>query len=178
VPVGSIRPDAPLVKYQIPPGKNTCLSSSMASAMHYCGFEQGAKILYEAGVAADHTGDLVGLIKRMIELARDGTDRVYAPHRIREKQACLLNPAHTCADDPDVLMVVAILSASDGEATHAITMSDGWIFEANLTFALPLTRESLDYCCGGQDTPYVGIHRGYIFRPHQHNSRKRRKKTK
>jgi len=175
VPDGCYRKEAPPVEYQIPPLLNTCLSSSMASALHYKGYKEGARKLYFEGVAAVTRGKVAGMVNNMITLARDGTNKKYVPHRIRGRNSCLLELGEVYRNDHKVLMIVAIISASDGEATHAVTVADGWIFEANLERALPLTRESLNYCCGGTATPYIGIHLGYVFQSHQHHARKKRK---
>ena len=43
---------------------------------------------------------------------------------------------------------------------HCITIWGKWIFDSNLEFALPLTRDWLNYICSGNDTDeitFVGV---------------------
>ena len=37
---------------------------------------------------------------------------------------------------------------SDESRDHIVPISHAWIFDSNLDFALPLNKESLDWCCG------------------------------
>ena len=77
-------------------------------------------------------------------------------------------------------MLVAVLKATDGDYSHAITVVNNLVFESNVKQALTLSRTTLDWCCGGRNY-YAGIHKGYVFRAPMHNGRKgnkRRKKDK
>ena len=43
---------------------------------------------------------------------------------------------------------------------HCITVCGKWIFDSNLEFALPLTKNLLNYICSGNDTDeitFVGV---------------------
>ncbi len=40
-----------------------------------------------------------------------------------------------------------ILQAKDGGVGHAIAIVGDWIFDSSKRHALPLTMESLDWCC-------------------------------
>jgi hypothetical protein len=46
------------------------------------------------------------------------------------------------------LIVISLLRGSDDSRDHIVSISHGWIFDSNLDFALPLNKESLDWCCG------------------------------
>jgi len=41
------------------------------------------------------------------------------------------------------------LRGTDGGIHHAITTVGKWVFDANCAHALPLCRDSLNYCCSG-----------------------------
>ena len=45
-------------------------------------------------------------------------------------------------------IVICLLRGSDHSRDHIVSISHGWIFDSNLDFALPLNKESLDWCCG------------------------------
>ena len=46
------------------------------------------------------------------------------------------------------VIVVCLLRGSDESRDHIVSISHGWIFDSNLDFAIPLKKESLDWCCG------------------------------
>ena len=84
-----------------------------------------------------------------------------------------------------------MLLGSDGGASHAVTVADGWIFDSNEQVALPLTQLALDYCTWDKvtRTTCVGFHSGYIFTDFrnrvankkandQQNMKKKKKKRK
>ena len=60
-------------------------------------------------------------------------------------------------------MLVAVLTASDGSCSHAVTMHGGYVFDANEKFALKLSQESLDYCCSTKAT-FSRLRRGSFIR--------------
>ena len=41
-------------------------------------------------------------------------------------------------------IVICLLKGSDGYRDHTVSISNAWIFDSNLNFALPLNKESLD----------------------------------
>ena len=45
------------------------------------------------------------------------------------------------------VIYVGVLAESDGNASHAVSIHAGWIYDANETTALPLCMEGLNYCC-------------------------------
>jgi len=57
------------------------------------------------------------------------------------------------------------LLGSDGGMTHAVAVCGEVLFDGNVTFALVLNRENLNWCCGaeGVAVEYVKVHLGYRF---------------
>ena len=41
-----------------------------------------------------------------------------------------------------------ISNSSDGSQDQIVSISNAWIFDSNLDFALPSNKENLDWCCG------------------------------
>ena len=72
-----------------------------------------------------------------------------------------------------------VLLSSDGATSHAITITNGWIFDSNETVALPLTQVALDYCTWDETsrTTCIGFHSGWVFTDHC-NKMARRKRHK
>lgn len=62
------------------------------------------------------------------------------------------DPLANPSPDPIVLQ----LEDSDGDRSHAVTTLGEWIFDANKTNAVPLTKAGLDACCLGKAT-YKGV---------------------
>ena len=61
----------------------------------------------------------------------------------------------------DVLKYVAVkpvlvtLIGADGKSDHVVAVSNGWVFDGNFPFALPLCQKSLDMCCSSEETQEV-----------------------
>ena len=62
-------------------------------------------------------------------------------------------------------VVVGVLKASDGSCSHAITIHENYIYDANETVALRLCDEALDYCTSTAEikSSFVSFWRGYRF---------------
>jgi hypothetical protein len=67
--------------------------------------------------------------------------------------------------DISVFPAVFALEAVDGGTQHAVAVVGNLIFDSNCERPLPLTRQSLDYCCSTdtQDGLFKNIFRGYRF---------------
>ena len=146
----------PEVKYQQGPGEQACLFKCAASAAHYCGFEQtGAR----ANQLSNHNLAPGENWKRLVKAVSSGTSKGHLqPKRLKQSDD-VLDVAKTSA-----FVVVGLVSA-DGSTTHAVALTDKWIFDANLTHALPLSRESLNICCSSDTghSEFVRLNRGYSF---------------
>jgi hypothetical protein len=55
-------------------------------------------------------------------------------------------------DSKEYMMCLVGVQSVDGKTDHAIAVAGDWIFDSNISHALPLTRESLDYCCSDSET--------------------------
>ena len=54
-------------------------------------------------------------------------------------------------------VVVALLKDSRLAKDHIVTFCRGWIFDSNLTFAIPISNINLDWCCGNSDNDAMFI---------------------
>jgi hypothetical protein len=72
---------------------------------------------------------------------------------------------------PTSSMRTLVLSGSDGDTSHAVSIYDNWIFDSGLPMALPLCKEALNFCCG-DGAVCVGIVRGYEFKANHSTKRK------
>jgi hypothetical protein len=44
-------------------------------------------------------------------------------------------------------ILLGVLNESDGNASHAVAIHGGFVYNANEGVAIPLCKQSLDYCC-------------------------------
>ena len=147
---------APVVKYRQSALENTCLIKAAASAAHCTGHEKLGKRLESIAMSRNHM--LKVWEKVLDEVGKNrGVDRLQ-PRRIKFKDDAF-EVASSC-----VFLVMA-LHGSDGSTTHAVAIAGKWIFDSNLATALPLTKESLDFCCSTEEKrhDFVGVHKGYAF---------------
>lgn len=57
-------------------------------------------------------------------------------------------------------VVVALLNDSLGSKDHIVSFCQGWLFDSNLNYALPISNLNLDWCCGNHvnDAIFTGFH--------------------
>ena len=168
VPTACLLPDAPVVRYPTC-GLDTCLSSSIASALHFLGKPQEAKAISSYGDSLVRNGSPPNLMNLVVQYTSKILGK-YQPHRLDKECACLLKLSHE--QKKNCLCIAVVLEASDGDCQHAVTVVDDWVFEANAKTALRLCRETLDWCCGGTSL-YFQAHRAYGFMLPVHNRGKR-----
>ena len=139
-------------------GAFTCLFSSFASALHYLGIRDTAQVV--ASAANSFSSNSEG-----------GFENWKALLRIMEKECRWLEPRKLFGSTFDILNdvseypAVVSLEAEDGGTQHAITVVGRIIFDSNCQRGLPLTRESLNYCCSSDEMKgvYKKVYTGYRF---------------
>ena len=87
----------------------------------------------------------------------NGKGRKLQPRRLKPHQ---LSVNSILVPSSDFRLVC--LLGDDFDNTHAITIIDNWIFDSGLERALPLTQDSLNYCCG-DNTVCLKDDKGYAF---------------
>ena len=68
-------------------------------------------------------------------------------------------------DIPKYAIFVGVLQDSDHNCSHAISIVDKWIFDANEEKAIPLGKPGLDYCtCDGDNkSTFIKFNRGILL---------------
>jgi hypothetical protein len=188
IPVGTARPnsiypykynlDYPKIVFQ-QEDRETCVTSSFASCLHYMGMKTFASWVEDFGCKyiEDFTNDQSRLIQQLAESISSAGDA----SRFRlEWQLKKLNP-----QEFDVFIanksnpMLLRLCCSDGSVGHAITVYQGMIFDSNLKYAVDLNKQNLEYC---GDAGYLGISFGYecipIIRNNTPRSKSRVRKKK
>ena len=170
IPVGDSKPSflhqcpnlnvagAPTIKYVQGSNEDLCISYSLASAFHNLGFVEEAHQIAEFGRDNCLGGTVDGLHK-VTQFAKK-----VLPNWIEMHRKKLDFDYKTQLDKKDVF--VGVLKASDGNCSHAITVHEGWIYDANENVTIPLCSEGLDYCTSteAQQSLFVEFKHGYIFR--------------
>ena len=67
----------------------------------------------------------------------------------------------------DECILMAILLGSDGLVSHSVSICQNFIFDGNRRHALPLSQESLDWCCSAPGIPvtFMAYFRAVFFYP-------------
>jgi len=73
-----------------------------------------------------------------------------------------------------VNLTLLVLKGDDGDTGHAVCVANGWIFDSTLKRALPICKESFDFCVG-EGRKMICVERGYMFAPAKHWEKRMRK---
>jgi hypothetical protein len=171
IPVGDYKPsrlaeypnlfssEAYPMKFVQQEGKDLCVSKSLASALYAMGW-------HEVAIKVDGFGEeiLNGAVVEAIERVGRFT-RELLPKWITMR--VLPNKFDHTKDLNENDLVLGALMASEGSCSHAVTIhGSGLVFDANESIALPLGKESLDYCTSTATitSEFVRFKRGWWFR--------------
>lgn len=143
--------DLPPVVYRNMPGEHKCLENCFISAMHFIGYpEIGKRIrnLLDRTEATTNSGspflqDVANkiLIQYDMKLVKNNKLNRYDPRAIANAKSI---------ETKGKRIVVAKLKGRNSGINHAVCfVNDGLIFDANHSFALPLSEESLQKVCDG-----------------------------
>ena len=151
--------DAPTVKYRQSEGMTACVSFSLASAMFSAGYYQEAESIYKYACE---------------DFAAGGTENfkkvyVHAVEEIRKKglQMRKVDGRHFKWENDlkheDIFL--GVLLSSDGQSSHAVTIYNNYIYDANESVAIPLSQKGLDYCTSipEKQTKFIRFWKGALF---------------
>ena len=123
----------------------TCLFASMASAMHH--FAQGKKaeqsLLRTAQILKSQckkSENSVECISMMVQTMKSHCQELPVLQRHGDGMLDMLADVSDCP-------TTVVLCAMDSGTEHAIATVGAWIFDSSMERAMPLTKESLDWCC-------------------------------
>lgn len=171
IPIGNSRPitssneikNNPIIEFK-EYGNNTCVFTSMSSALHYMGYEDMAvtvdnfKSDYMERHYLDGFQNMIGVVANF--LANSSLKFFRQKFNMRKIKHCpRFNLLEKCSEDTNTLYHV-VLRSSDGAANHSVCIIHKWIFDGNFSNALTLNKKNLDLSC---DSNFVGIHSGHFY---------------
>lgn len=184
VPVGKVRKstlmthknlnvaDAPNIEY--PQGDvNLCIINSLTSVLHQIGFESEAKVIYVEYLDDAEGGQIENIIVHSMKLARKYLPK--ASQYIRSNKLISFEQVKCILKDGEILL--GVLMTGDFHQNHAVSIYNGFIYDANEQKAIPFCKEGLDYCSGDSDGKkglFVLFLNSYILRLQVKISRKRK----
>ena len=149
VPVGSsrqsvmgiiqqlIEPGAPTVRY-MQGEMDTCVFSSFATALYSSGDVQLKELANKIQqISSNHEG-IVGSLEKVKRVV-DGDVKWLQPKWLKKN---FVWQEHIGCND----FFVGIIRDNTGSVQHTVSVHNGWIFDSNEPYALPLNKQSLDCC--------------------------------
>lgn len=149
---------APIIQYTQSEGMDLCVSKSLASVLHSIGLIKEAK---EVDQYAEHFQ--IGGKAETLKLVHNRAMRCL-PKWLQPTKITRHNFDWKVDMNKSVIMV-GVLISSDGNCSHAITLHDRFIYDANERVAIPLSQEGLDYCTsdGERRSKFLHFLRGYKY---------------
>ena len=139
-----VRHDAPSVKFTQSDGEDLCVSNSLASVLHTIGFAREAMLLHKFG-KDELAGGTVNALDRACRFASGILPKWITRYNPKKPEDFDWGPLY--GDVMKRTIVVGVLNESDGNASHAVTIHGGYIYDANETVAIGLCMDGLNYCC-------------------------------
>jgi hypothetical protein len=159
-------PGAPEVRF-MQGEKDTCVFSSFASALHSAGIPKLRVLANKIHkVAEEHIG-IFGVLASLKQVVHN-YERGLQPIKMKKN-------FHWNSYLADNEFFVGVIRDSSGSVQHAVSIYRRWIFDSNEPYALPLTKQNLDYCTWGVDpngdvkefSTFVKFERGITFNWHK-----------
>ena len=164
--------DAPRLKYRrggtISNGDRSCVLKGAASCLHYLGYKRLAFALCNDISSGHKMEQGFEFFQRMLdptELKKEEGEKKL--QLVKDKPRRNKN-WDIFRDSKEYLMCLVGLHGSDGKKDHAVSIAGEWIFDSNVEYALPLTRNSLDLCCsdGSTKNRFIGVTRVCMLKLH------------
>jgi hypothetical protein len=164
----SFLPDAPSVQFKCGTEEHSerrCVLDSAASGLFYLGYHRLVSLL-------TRTRTTVNLKEKMdpMKFLAGVFENELNPEERKKLQYVHLGKKKLKGWDPiispaEYLLCAVGIRSSDGKTDHAICIVNGWIFDATLEKALPLTLESLNICSSSshRSTNFVEVTRGCLL---------------
>lgn len=162
-----IPPNRPIVQYQQHELK-TCVFSSFASACHY-------KQLYALAAFINQRASVLSTSVYNMKKLEETVRQFYLPRQIQIKNYTrdtinIVNETLNLHQEQDIMSklkeieypTIVVLQGEDDGCEHAVSIIGSWIFDSNLSTALPRTEASLDWCCMGKFKSVMECKRFFI----------------
>ena len=152
--------DVPAVAW--PQGRrDSCVFCSAASALAHLG-EAAAAAVVGASIPASlrHPNPMALLHDVLKSKAMQAVRKMEVLGVFKRAR---LDPLADASPHPTTVQLLG----EDGGVGHAVTIVDGWVFDATLAHALPLSRAALDECCSSARgrVAYKCVERAVRYRP-------------
>jgi hypothetical protein len=153
-------PSLPVVYRLQPFGENSCVFSSLISALHYLNDYKMRDLLTEY-VATSLC------YKKMRAVSESKSRDAFASKLMNQKgkyKSCLMENFNIF-ENRSMWPTLCILHSSDGGLSHAVTVVDNYIFDSTTYRAMLINRENLDWCCSTDyyEACFVGVYKAYRF---------------
>jgi hypothetical protein len=150
--------NAPLIRFQQSLDQDLCLTKSFASVLFHLGFCDEARAIDRFGFDEFSNGAFYPMEKLRF------VSRKILPNWIENRKMPRDFDWKTDLEQGQIL--VAVLKPLDGNISHAISIHNGFIYDANEDVAIPLCKEGLDYCTianDGTQSKFENLWRGIVY---------------
>ena len=153
-------PNLPLVYRVQRFGENSCVFSSLISALHYMNDYKTRDLL------SDHVG--ISLCYHKMSVATESLNRDSFAAKLmnqKGKYQCFMLKDFDIFQNRSMWPTLCILESSDGGISHAVTVVDNYIFDSSTYRAMEINRKNLDWCCGTDyyNAKFIGVFKAYRF---------------
>ena len=135
----------PAIKFRQRSGERTCIGKGLASALFHAGEMKIAQSFCDQASKLGRTETWLDTVKKTLK-KKSGwyVRRTWAA---TVGGACKYRIAELMGEKKN-MMTLVIPQGSDGGIEHALVVYEGYIFDAIENYALPVTMENLNWCCG------------------------------
>ncbi len=120
--------------------KETCMFSSVASALFYMGLRRTAFMLNDQAAKSTRKHLNEDKVKLMEEVFDKHEPMLIEPGERKEYKSGITRHEDFISDR----LTLAVLGSIDGSRNHAVAFFDHWLFDSNETRAMPICDESLN----------------------------------
>jgi len=136
---------------------DTCLCDSLANAFDYLKYYNLGEKIHTYGLNNHATTTMYDDVWKDILLKEDDFKLNFQLVKIKNRSYSILDNATKKGIQAFTLV------ATDGSMDHVISAVDGFLFDPNQCYSIPVTKENLDKCCG--NAKFIGIKEGIWLKP-------------
>jgi hypothetical protein len=163
----------PIVHYQ-QEENDTCLCDAIASGFHHINEKELAYEIHQYGRENPTCPNMYDRLFNDVLMKSVTFKLKFQQVKIKNRDFREFN----ILDNADRKGIQALtIFASDSSVDHVIVCVDGYIFDPNKRYALPLTKENLDKCCGS-NVEFMAVRNGRWYKPHVTTTCKKSKMKK
>jgi hypothetical protein len=134
----------PTVQFVQSDDEDLCVSKSLVSVLYVLGFTKEA-IMMDTYRKSELVGGTVDVIGKVKQFAHSNLPQWITRKFI--KNAHLFDWEVLLQEQMQGTILLVVLYESNGNVSHAVAIHGGYEYNANEVVAIPLSKQSLDYCC-------------------------------